>query len=395
MPASTEIAPVPTRLPTREALLRKPRGWFFGMTGDQFIKYVFQGNAAISIVVLGLITFTIFSDAIGFLPQNQANLVLYRRAGLEYVDLLRAQVASHSAISRYLSDIRARELARLTKVQGLAPAAAVTQLAGFDDFANRFADTLNEQETILGNMTDLVSALKERQKVSEDMAESKRNLLGGMGRATPEHAAELQKQADATQVEVIDFKEEIKPLRAMQPEVFAANARQIEAMKVLAANPPKLADPALARKLDKFQDFVRGYFAEVKTTEQKMVAWDQTKPIGFFASFNAFAFGREWVTASFWQDWYGIVPLLTGSLIIAFLALLIAIPLGIASAVYVNQVAKPVEQRFIKPYIEFISAIPSVVLGFFGIAMLGETLRRVSQVEWLSWFPGFPMAEAP
>ena len=393
MSVSTENPPVPTRLPTREALLRKPRGWFFGLTGDQFIKYVFQGNAAISIVVLGLITFTIFSDAIGFLPQNQANLVLYRRAGLEYVDLLRAQVASHSAISRFLSDIRSRELTRLTKQQGLAPAAAAAQLAGFDDFANRFADTLTEEETILGNMTDLVSGLKERQKVSEDMAESKRNLLAGMRNATPEHAAELQKQADATQVEVIDFKEEIKPLLAMQPEVFAANARQIEAMQALAAQPPKLTDPVLAGKLEKFQEFVRGYFAEVKATEQKMAAWDQTKPIGFFASFNAFAFGREWVTASFWQDWYGIVPLLTGSLLIACLALLIAIPLGIAAAVYVNQVAKPFEQRFIKPYIEFISAIPSVVLGFFGIAMLGETLRRVSQVEWLGWVPGFPMAE--
>src|SRR6478735_9556402 len=177
MPATTEIAPVPAaRLPTREALLRKPRGWFFGLTGDQFVKYVFQGNAAISIVVLGLITFTIFSDAIGFLPQNNANLLLYRRAGLEYVDYLRAQVASHSAISRYLADIRQRELARLTKEQGLAPAAAMAQLASFDDFANKFADTTADQEAILGNMTDIASALKEREKVGEDMTEAKRNL---------------------------------------------------------------------------------------------------------------------------------------------------------------------------------------------------------------------------
>jgi phosphate transport system permease protein len=128
-------------------------------------------------------------------------------------------------------------------------------------------------------------------------------------------------------------------------------------------------------------------------TARAMAAWDQMKPIGFLAAFNAFAFGREWVTASFWQDWYGIVPLLAGSLLIAFLALAIALPLGVAAAVYVNQVARPAEQKFIKPYIEFISAIPSVVLGFFGIAMLGETLRRVSQTPWLDWVPGFPMAE--
>ena len=73
--------------------------------------------------------------------------------------------------------------------------------------------------------------------------------------------------------------------------------------------------------------------------------------------------------------------------------MLIAIPLGVAAAIYVNQLARPVEQALIKPYIEFISAIPSVVLGFFGIAMLGETLRRLSQLPSLSWVPGFPIAE--
>lgn len=393
MSATTETAPVPARLPTREALLRKPRGWFFGMTGDQFIKYVFQGNAAISIVVLALITFTIFRDAIGFLPQNQANLVLYRQAGLEYVDLLREQVASHSAMSRYLADVRSKEFTRLTKGEGLAPAAAMAKLAAFDDFANRFADTTAEQETILGNMTDIASGLKERQKVAEDMAEAKRNLLGGMRDTTPEHAVELQQEANAIVVEVIDFPKEIQPIRDMQPALFAANVTQAEAMTRLAGNLPQLGDAALNGKLAKIHGFVRDYQAEVKSTEQAMAAWDPAKPIGFFAAFNAFAFGREWVTASFWQDWYGIVPLLSGSLIIAFLALLIALPLGVAAAVYVNQVARPAEQRFIKPYIEFIAAIPSVVLGFFGIAMLGETLRRVSQVEWLGWFPGFPMAE--
>ncbi|MBI3877485.1 MAG: phosphate ABC transporter permease subunit PstC, partial [Verrucomicrobia bacterium] len=85
--------------------------------------------------------------------------------------------------------------------------------------------------------------------------------------------------------------------------------------------------------------------------------------------------------------------LFTGSLLIAVLALVIAIPLGVAAAIYVNQVATRTEQKLIKPYIEFISAIPSVVLGFFGIAVLGETLRQVSHVAWLGWMPGFPISE--
>ncbi len=392
MSATTENPPLP-RLATREVLLRKRRGWFFGMTGDQFVKYVFQGNAAVSIIVLGLITFTIFKDAVGFIPMNHANLAVYRLAGLEYVDLYREQVTAHSTMSRYLAGIRARQLDLLLKQEGLAPAAAMARLAEFDAFANRFADTISEQETLLGTMTDLVTAVKERQTVAQDMIVAKQNLLGAMAGATPERAAALQKDADAVQVEVIDYKAEIQPVLALRPEITTANATQVAAMKEIAAQAPKFADPELSRRMEKFQEFVQGYFKEVEVIAQRMAAWDQAKPIGWLESFNAFAFGRKWVTASFWQDWYGIIPLLTGSLLIAFLALLIALPLGVAAAVYVNQVARPVEQRIIKPYIEFISAIPSVVLGFFGIAMLGETLRRVSHIPALDWVPGFPMAE--
>ena len=392
MPVSSETVPS-VRLPTREVLLRKRRGWFFGMTGDQFVKYVFQGNAMISIVVLALITFTIFKDAVGFLPQNHANLKIYRLAGLEYVDLFRGQVNAHSTISRYLASVRSQQLDILTKREGLAPAAAMARLAVFDQFANRFADTINEQETLLGTMTDLVTAVKERQKVAEDLAEAKRNLLAAMRGAPPGRATVLRQEADAIQIEVLDFKAEIQPLLALRPQIAAANAAQVAAMKALVEAPPKFTEAELIRQMGRFQEFVAGYFREMEATAQRMAAWDKDKPIGWWESFTAFAFGREWVTASFWQDWYGVIPLFTGSLLISFLALLIALPLGVAAAIYVNQVARPVEQKIIKPYIEFISAIPSVVLGFFGIAMLGESLRRLSQWPTLDWVPGFPMAE--
>jgi phosphate transport system permease protein len=108
---------------------------------------------------------------------------------------------------------------------------------------------------------------------------------------------------------------------------------------------------------------------------------------------RAFLFGRQWLTASFWQDWYGLLPLLTGSLLVAGVALTLAVPLGVGAAIYVNQFASVREQRVVKPAIEFISAFPSVVLGFFGIAVLGEFLRQVSQLPWLAWVPGFPFSE--
>jgi phosphate transport system permease protein len=127
--------------------------------------------------------------------------------------------------------------------------------------------------------------------------------------------------------------------------------------------------------------------------EERLKAWDQNKPYSPIESFSRFVFGTKWVTQSFWQDWYGFLPLFIGSLCISFTALLVAVPFGVGAAIYVNQLASPAEANFIKPYIEFISAIPSVVLGFFGIAVLGETIRLVTQMEWLAWVPFFPISE--
>ena len=392
MPAVTEASPS-VRLPTHEVLLRKRRGWFFGLSGEQVARTVFQSNAAISILVLALITFTIFRDAVGFLPMNRQNLEVYRLAGLELADLLRGQVRDHSVMSRYLSTLRQLEADRLIHQQGMSVEQANSQLAAFDAYATRFADTIAGHETMLGTMTDLCSGLKERYTVAADLRQAKQNLLDGIRTAPPARAAMLKQTAAAMQIEVIDFKAEVVPLLALRPEVIAANAKLVADLRRLAAELPVTTDRTIQRKLAMFPDFISRYIGELTATEQKMSDWDQARPVGAWESFNAFAFGRNWVTASFWQDWYGIIPLLTGSLLIAFLALLIAIPLGVAAALYVNQVAQPLEQKIIKPYIEFISAIPSVVLGFFGIAMFGETLRRVSQSPWLDWVPGFPMLE--
>ncbi|MBA3850681.1 MAG: phosphate ABC transporter permease subunit PstC, partial [Opitutus sp.] len=344
-------------------MLRKRRSWFFGLSGDKVAKLFFQSNATVSVIVLALITFTIFRDAVGFIPQNRENLSIYRRAGLEFVDLLRAQVKDYSAMSRFLSDLRLREFERLTKRAGLAPAAANARLGPLDTYADRFANAISDHETILGHMTDLVSSLKERHKVAADLSEAKQNLIDGLRGATPERAALLKREADAMEIEVIDFKAEVQPLLAMLPEVTAANATLAATLKELSTGLPRLDEPAAQRQLGKFPGFIGRYLEQTVTTAQRMQAWTPDRPVTWLESFNAFAFGRHWITASFWQDWYGIIPLFAGSLLIAMMALCLAIPLGVAAAIYVNQVAAPLEQRLIKPYIEFIAAIPSVVLG--------------------------------
>ena len=381
------------RSSTSAALLRPRTGWFFGLPGDRLIKLIFQGHAAVSIIVLGLITFTIFRDAWGFMPMNRRNLETYRQAGLEFTDLMRSPVTAHSTLVRYLSTLRQQELVRLTQGPGGSGASANQQLAAYDVFVEHFAATISAHEALLATMTELCSSLKERSMVAEDLRQAKQTLLDGMRTAPPARAASLKQAAEEMQIEVIDFKAEVAPLLALRPAIVAANAALVTELQQLSAQLPSFSDAAAQARLAKFPGFLTQYLAELASTAEQMAAWDQAKPVGVFESLNAFAFGREWITASFWQDWYGIIPLLTGSLLIAFMALLIAIPLGLAAAMYVNQLAGPIEQRIIKPYIEFISAIPSVVLGFFGIAMLGETLRSLSQIPALQWVPGFPMAE--
>src|SRR5438093_13216312 len=118
--------------------------------------------------------------------------------------------------------------------------------------------------------------------------------------------------------------------------------------------------------MKKWKQRARDYVAALTNGATELRAWSPDKPVAWHRSISSFLFGRDWVTASFWQDWYGIVPLLVGSILVSFVALFFAVPLGVASAIYVSEIATVYERKLIKPYIEFISAITSVVLGFFG-----------------------------
>src|SRR5215831_5374804 len=80
---------------------------------DNLIKRFFASNALIAIVVLGLITIFLFREGFGFFGQNLRNIRLYRRAGLEYVDIIRDQAQQQAALSRKLGEIRQLEAQNL------------------------------------------------------------------------------------------------------------------------------------------------------------------------------------------------------------------------------------------------------------------------------------------
>jgi len=74
---------------------------------------------------------------------------------------------------------------------------------------------------------------------------------------------------------------------------------------------------------------------------------------------------------------YNIVPLIVGSLKTTVVALLFAVPLALAAALYVSQLSSPRLKEWIKPAIELLAGIPSVVLGFFGLIVLATVLQNV------------------
>ena len=77
------------------------------------------------------------------------------------------------------------------------------------------------------------------------------------------------------------------------------------------------------------------------------------------------------------EDYYGLLPLLVGSLVVTVGALIIAIPSGLLTAIYIAEVASPRTKEFLKPLVELLGGFPSVVLGFLGLLILSPYLRVI------------------
>jgi phosphate transport system permease protein len=86
--------------------------------------------------------------------------------------------------------------------------------------------------------------------------------------------------------------------------------------------------------------------------------------------------GEEWFPTSQPVAEFGIYPLIMGTLWVSFLAILIALPFGLAMAIYMAEIAHPKVRNVLKPLIELLSGIPSVVYGFFGLIVIVPLLQK-------------------
>lgn len=82
-----------------------------------------------------------------------------------------------------------------------------------------------------------------------------------------------------------------------------------------------------------------------------------------------FLTGKFWYPTSINRQ-FGLLPLFFGSLIVTAGAIIFAVPLGVAAAIYISEIADPRIADFLKPFIEILAGIPSVVFGFFGLVVL-------------------------
>ncbi|HTO03051.1 MAG TPA: phosphate ABC transporter permease subunit PstC [Opitutus sp.] len=367
----------------RSFVIEKKRTRFLGLSLEQIFKGFFGGNALTAVVVLALITVFLFREGADFFGQNRESITIYRKAGLEYVDIMRQQLDDHTALTRYLFDIRMRAVRYLTEEEKLKIADANARLSAFDEFAGRYSDAVEPIRGFVSELSDVAVEIKTKYRINEDAKIERQQYL----------QAGMTAEADAVEIKEVDFEAEVATLVSVTPAYNAAAAEVSVALSGVVALPPPMPTPELRSAVQRFQALTHEYLGTFPETQRKLDSWDYRKPVPFWDNVTGFIFGREWITASFWQDWYGVLPLFVGSLMVSIIALVLAVPLGVGAAIYINQFASLREQRLIKPAIEFISAIPSVVLGFFGIAVLGQALRALSQVEALSWVPGFPFAE--
>lgn len=98
----------------------------------------------------------------------------------------------------------------------------------------------------------------------------------------------------------------------------------------------------------------------------------------FFAhvSLKEFLTGTEW-TPLFENARYGILPLLAGTFLSTIIALFVAIPLGTVAAVFLSEYVRPAAREILKPILELLAAVPTVVYGYFALLFVTPLLQKV------------------
>ena len=101
----------------------------------------------------------------------------------------------------------------------------------------------------------------------------------------------------------------------------------------------------------------------------KQIAKEKISPVDFFG-------GKEWYPTAQPAAQFGLIPLLLGTLWVSIGAILLALPFGISVAIYMAELASKQMRSILKPLIELLAGIPSVVFGFFGLVVIVPLVQK-------------------
>jgi phosphate transport system permease protein len=130
------------------------------------------------------------------------------------------------------------------------------------------------------------------------------------------------------------------------------------------------------------EDLIKGFLAlcalvSVATTVGIVAALLEPS-IEFFreVSIVDFVTGREWAPL-FEPAEFGVLPLVAGTLSVTFWACLVAMPFGLGAAIYLSEYARPRTRKILKPALEVLAGIPTVVFGYFALTFVTPLLRDI------------------
>lgn len=136
---------------------------------------------------------------------------------------------------------------------------------------------------------------------------------------------------------------------------------------------------ALSKWSEQIVKFITGFFALISIATTLGIIFSLVfEAIEFFKEvpLTRFLTDREW-TPLFADPQYGIFVLISATLLTSVVALLVAIPLGLMAAIYLSEYASPSLRRWLKPALELLAGIPTVVYGYFALLFLTPILQSL------------------
>jgi phosphate transport system permease protein len=109
------------------------------------------------------------------------------------------------------------------------------------------------------------------------------------------------------------------------------------------------------------------------------VLFKESLPVISEINIVKFLFGKNWYP-SYEPPEFGILPLILASLWVSVGALIVCVPLGISAALYINELASPKQKQILKPLIEILAGIPSIIFGFFGMLVIAPLVQKIFNI---------------